>query len=308
MAASQEIADLARERFRKVGIPAQVPPLVSVLAGLSQLRVESISVNVVTNSPLSFDLSAFDSLRTGLGRSVWSEHVVDVKELDSPFLLSWKYKELLAQDTLSGDSDCIYLYLEHDQAFSQENLDYFLQFSPALSKWGLAPGFLRIEWSAQKGAFVSTDQKHKVDLGVSTSKAIGGLLWVDMPNPYYGLAVMTHERAVSHLVAPSASEAESRSVIDWGITERAAMCDRFDGLLGVSKITGQTWRACTPVAFDISTLRPLGGCQAWHLSNRYASKGRFGVRRGFGSLQVDDLFAPLPGGGAFGAREDDWKS
>ena len=287
----KEAGELAREKVRRVGVPRPTPPLITALSALFELNVPSLSINVVTNATLPFDLSAFNVRRTGLTQASCLQRVVDVSTFDDPFMLSWVYKELLANDVLSGSPECLYLYLEHDQLFTQANLDYYLAFASELSREGLAPGFLRVEWSSSQGTYVATDQPQPTHFDLCAKLESGEVTWVDLANPYSGLSLMSHERALSHLDSPSASELESRRLVDWGISERAAMCDRLDGQRREFDDSGTPWKSRTPVAFDTRTKRPLGGSQTWHLSNRYASKSRIGVRRGFGSLALDHLLA-----------------
>ena len=287
----REAGELAREKIRRVGVPRPTPPLITVLSGLFELNVPSLSVNVVTNAKLPFDLSVFNDRRTGLSPATCLERVVDVSTLGDPFMLSWVYKELLAKDVMSGSPDCLYLYLEHDQLFTQTNLDYYMRFASTLSHENLAPGFLRVEWSSHNGLFVATDQPRPTNFESCAKLESGEVTWVDLANPYSGLSLMSHERAISHLASASASELESRRLVDWGISERAAMCDRLDGQRCEVDHHGRPWISRTPIAFDTTTMRPLGGSQAWHLSNRYASKSRIGIRRGFGSLALNELLA-----------------
>jgi hypothetical protein len=285
----KESSELAREKIRRVGVPRPTPPLITVLSNLFELNVSSLSVNVVTNAKLSFDLSAFNVRRVGLSEARCLQRVVDAKTLDDPFMLSWEYKKLLAEDVLSGSADCLYLYLEHDQLFTQTNLDYYLEHAANLSREGLAPGFLRVEWSSHQGFFVATDQARPTNFESCAKLESGEVTWVDLANPYSGISLMSHERAISHLSSASASELESRRLVDWGISERAAMCDRLDGERREFDNHGRPWKSRTPIPFDSKTLRPLGGGQVWHLSNRYASKSHIGIRRGFGSLALDKL-------------------
>lgn len=159
-----------------------------------------------------------------LNNSPW---VVD--DPTNPWFLTWKHKASLFASVSKAQKNCIYVCMEDDAIFTQDNLEYFLSFKEKLKACGLVPSFLRTEWSYIHNEFVAIDHfvKKRLSIGDLPSKKIANRVFVELPNSYSGIIVLDQELAEEYLESPASNEFESRALTWWDIGARAAMGLQF---------------------------------------------------------------------------------
>jgi hypothetical protein len=149
--------------------------------------------------------------------------------LNNPWLLTWQHKVSLVNAIKKKQKNSIYICMEDDALFTQDNLNYFLRFKEVLKNKGLLPSFLRIEWSYKNNEYVPIDhfQKEKLTINEIPNVEIEGRIFVELPNPYSGIIVLDQELAEEYSASPASKELESRTLTWWDIGARAAMGLQF---------------------------------------------------------------------------------
>ena len=260
------------------------------MKNLGEIKDCDIDVKIISNKNIEFNFKDFDRTLPNDLMEI-RNYVYDVSIFDSPFELSKKYIDYFEKDLRSAGSNDIFVYLEHDQLFTQANLDYFKMHVEFLDKNNLRPGYVRIEWSSNRKKWYSTDSNHLLDDCSDKLKYLQlntDLVFLTLPNPYFGFSVHSMKSALRFFQSHS-KFTELGNGNDWGITERSAMTDLLD--TSSSLVANELqFTSIAPIAFDRARKQIVPGALAWHLSNRYANTSFvFRKLRRFGNLSLDDL-------------------
>jgi hypothetical protein len=280
--------------FRKgTGVPTFIEPLILILKSLYEIKEFDISIKIISNVPVKIEYNNF--LGTSPNKSFEIEnYVYDVSLFNSPFQLSNRYINHFKDDLVSAGKNDIFIYLEHDQLFTQSNLDYFLHYSDYLNQFNLRPGYLRVEWSGKSGEWIAPDLKFTSggNLGLSLPLKLSVTeKFVTFGNPYYGFSI--HTLISAKRFFEFSDNVDSNKNLNWGTTEISAMTDLLntDISLMARKLR---FTSISPVALRAPDNSIHPGALAWHLSNRYANTSQlFKRRRGYGSVSLTDVSSAL---------------
>jgi hypothetical protein len=205
---------------------------------LSKIPAASLEIHIHTNSQVNAEIlrnnwqslkifvvvhEEFNNMNV-LNNSPW---IVDSPS--NPWLLTWQHKVSLLNAIKKGQKNSIYICMEDDALFAEDNLNYFLKYKEKLKNKGLLPSFLRIEWSYKHNEFVPIDHFQKAELSAREipNVEIDNRLFVELPNSYSGIIVLDQELAEEYSASPASKEFESRMLSWWDIGARAAMGLQF---------------------------------------------------------------------------------
>lgn len=280
---------LGVERLQVVGLPNLAHPIQFQLFGLGLLKVPRLRITIISNRELAFKPS---EIVRASGRDMSETEVelvtVNTSGMTDPFELTWVHKDLI-QNRFDrfGENDA-FLYLEHDQLFTQNNLDYFSASAQSLLERFIRPSFIRIELSSHAGGWVYTDAKESPHNSGHQAIEVDEVEWIENPLPYAGMYLMAYPDMARHLDSPSCSNVKSRLRFPmYGTSERAALGNSFEGLQNASSAIG--WKPSTTnfVAYNRKSELLDTRCFVWHISNRYGMNHLGAKFRGFGSVPVD---------------------
>ena len=122
---------------------------------------------------------------------------IDLQELEHPYLLTWTPRIRMRTDIRNGKEGHLYLYLEHDIDFRNENLNYFINWRSKL-KNGAIPGFILVEWNSE-GKFWSSFQTEKHDFQAGQHVALDGIRFIPLKQPYCPVLLLDQELAEEFL-------------------------------------------------------------------------------------------------------------
>ncbi|TMM53242.1 hypothetical protein FEE95_19435 [Maribacter algarum] len=134
-----------------------------------------------------------------------------LKQLLHPFYLTWENREKISARIEEFD---VQVYLEDDMAFTQENLEYWLQHKDAVLKANYNLGFLRTELDSQ--------DVYITDLTSPLSQTVeinGDHYLLNNNNPYYGFWIMDKIELKKFIQ----SEEWSMQFEQYGIREKSAI-------------------------------------------------------------------------------------
>jgi hypothetical protein len=159
-----------------------------------------------------------------LNNSPWKE-----SDQNSPWNLVWEHKKLLKNDYLISGTEDLFLYLENDMLFTQDNLDYWLSNRNQLNEFNLIPSFLRVEFNSIKNSWVAIDQFGVNHLNISSipNLSLNSLTFVQLPNPYSALFLLDYELASEYIFSDAFDMEKSRGFIWWDKGARASMGVQF---------------------------------------------------------------------------------
>ena len=294
-----EIGEHLVERIRGVGVPRLSHPIMHVLWNLSTLGLPRTVINIFCNAEPELDLRLFHERARFYGTELDFNLIVSEPPiLSDPFSLTTLYKSKFSEDVSQASENDLFLYLEHDQIFDRINLNYFLEWTSKLSKFGLRPGFLRVEWHSLRKDWVSTDQNKSTQINSVPNIEIDGITFVDLSSSYSGMFLVDLEHAnMIHLDRQKAVHENSHNQINrsdvqdyvssLGTAEKSAIGSRFlHHNLSNSPISN--WFSSYAVGFDALSLRPHPGACIWHASNNYAKRRVFRKDK-YGSLLLDEI-------------------
>jgi hypothetical protein len=141
--------------------------LTQVLNELSNIKVKTLNINIFTNSDevkselaklgqlnnLQFYIYEKYSKMNVIHNSPW---VYD--DLQSPWLLTWEHKKIMLSDIKKADQNSLFLYIENDVEFKQENLEYWLNARNILEEKNLIPSFTLAEVSSKSNELLAVSQ------------------------------------------------------------------------------------------------------------------------------------------------------
>lgn len=244
-----------------------------LLQSLSNIRVRNLTVNIVTNSEeasqqiislgfkleLNFHIFPNYNKMNHLHNSPWIE-----EDPTSPWNLVWEHKKLIKEDFLKGNKNSLYLYIENDILFTQQNLEYWLKENELLNESQLSPSFLRVEFDHQNSQWIAIDvfDDSKISIKDCPKVSDRNFYFVQLPNSYSGLYLLNQNQLEIHLKSKAFSKLESRELTWWDLGARATSGNQF-----LSIPAGFTSRNVIKVEKD--TLAPSMECLVHHLPNLY---------------------------------------
>ena len=250
--------------------------LSEVIRQLSDLKVGEITINIITNS--NHIKSKFDKIMKSITikyhvyndynkiniihNSPWN-----YKNKKSPWLLTWEHKNLILQDINHAKNDSLFLYLENDIKFTQNNLEYWLKHKTKLSDTKLIPSFSLIEYSKNRNEWVSVSEFRHTPLKFSDLKSIdiNGTIYLNLNNPYCASYLMDLNMVKEYSKSNAFNEIESRTLSGWDIGARSAM-----GLTFVNIPENFNSRCVVPVRLQNDYFQLDENALLQHLPNLYS--------------------------------------
>jgi len=254
--------------------------LVRVLQSLSDLKLHSLRINIITNSlsiqefiedmgfPCTIEVHVFSKYNqmNHLHNSPWDE-----KKINSPWYLVWEHKEILRKDFLNSNVNSMFLYLENDMLFTQKNLDYWILNFEKLNSKNLIPSFVRVEYSKQFKNWCAIDnlKSEKIKASECNSITEGNSIYLQLPNTYCAIYLLNYELAREYVNSDAISPEKSKKLIWWDLGARSAM-----GLQFINCPAGFTSRHV--VELDKDYLQINNGALLHHLPNLYINNSELG--------------------------------
>lgn len=122
----------------------------------------------------------------------------------NPWLLTWKHKDFLRKDYVESHDDSIFVYLEDDAIFTEQNLEYWINSREELREAGFIPGFLRAEWSDIHQRWVHSDSFTRRDFEKCIVYRVNhDRVYLDLDNPYSASIVLDKSLAQEYLSSRS---------------------------------------------------------------------------------------------------------
>jgi hypothetical protein len=268
-----------------VGIPKMSSPIIFIIRELYRINVDQIVIHIITNEDLSFDRDFCNRLETVPESASIIVHKKNVDEFENNFELTWVHKEIFKRDFLDSSNvhDNYFLYLEHDQLFTNHNFQYYLAHRDILRESALLPGFLRVELDSYNFKWCLTDEVNNL-----TKKSIIGefqnFVGIKATNPYTGFYIMDAEEAGIHFKSKFSTLREATTEKpNFGISELAALGNTFCDSDGNSAKDSSR----SVLLFNKINTRIVTGSLVWHLSNRYADNQIARNFRKFGALTLE---------------------
>lgn len=250
--------------------------LSQVLYELNNIDLKSIRINIISNSrEVEEVLTKFNQLKNikfhffekyskmnTIHNSPWAYN-----DSESPWLLTWEHKKIMLEDLKVANENSLFLYLENDIKFTQQNLEYWLESRKDLKDTKLVPSFLRVEHSQTRDKLVALDY-----IGRSTSKIseistfmTDRYLYAQLANPYCAIFVLDLDLAIEYSASKAIEERSSRELSSWDIGARAAM-----GIQFVDVPNNFSSRFVVPIKKDGSYYQILSSSFIHHLPNLYS--------------------------------------
>jgi len=212
--------------------------LSEVLTELNNIKVKTLNINIFSNSDeVKIELSKigqFNNLQFYIYEKYSKMNIIHnspwvYNDLESPWLLTWEHKKIMLTEIKKGDKNSLFLYIENDVKFTQENLNYWLEHRKNLKESKLIPSFVLVEHSSKQnswlaiGHFGGKPSKYN-ELPKFESKE---KTFVQLANPYCACYLMDLELAEEYANSRAFTEKESRELTWWDIGARAAMGVQF---------------------------------------------------------------------------------
>jgi hypothetical protein len=255
--------------------------LAEVLRSFSEYPVDAIDVVIVTNTFDAGELALLDNLHRQTFPHATRPRVRSFAVKGSPYNLTWSRKEILLKEFCENDENAYthFMYVGDDIRITFQNFCYFVRYRRFLEPHGLIPSFLRVEYSASLGGFVSVDNVRRVNVSNRPQLPCGDSVFVVPRNPYTACYILDRALAAEYVHSASFDLEKSRAQCDWMGAERAAM-----GLCFENVPAPFTSRHVVPVSRETGTVSSF----AWvsHLPNTYANL----PEKFFGKVGVESLF------------------
>jgi len=214
--------------------------LTTSIKELLSLKVKSIQIHIHTNSKIEAQKITEDfrderlifhvfpqySKMNVIHNSPWDE-----RDSMSPWRLTWEHRRTLQNLVERSSGKNLFLYIENDILFKQENLDYWLRALPLLEEYGYIPSFLRVEYSETKMSWFPMDNLSGERVRLEESSIYADLhLFTQLPNTYSGCYLLTDELAREFIESDSFDLEKSRERIWWDIGARATVGLQFENV------------------------------------------------------------------------------
>jgi hypothetical protein len=254
--------------------------LAEVLRSLSAFAATALDMVIVTDALGEQELTPLRGLCADMppGRSAT---IRSCRELDHPYHLTWCHKEIISNEFVRANQGGYshFIYLEDDILLNILNFDYFVKFREILRPFGLLPAFVRTEYSADLGTFVSSDAFWPVHVPTQSHIILDDVVMVNLPNPYNPCFILDHQLADEYVRSRSFDRDASRALCPWGVRERAAM-----GLCLENVPSPFQSRYLVPVSRRTGSIPEFARIR--HLPNNYADDPRSPL----GKVPVDNMF------------------
>ena len=214
--------------------------LLQVLQSVLKLEVKEVEVYIHTNSMSEADYLKLLIKDSRIHYYVFSQYskmnyfhnspwVEDNPR--SPWLLTWEHKKTLTNLSAQEDDSSLFLYLENDSLFTQENLDYWLEALPILSRQGFIPSFLRVELDESTGEWFPIDNLQTQPYPVETVNVRDGdREFIQLPNTYAGCYLLNLQLLKEYLASDSFDLIKSKTRIWWDIGARTTAGLQFENI------------------------------------------------------------------------------
>lgn len=250
--------------------------LSQVLYELNNIDLKSIRINIISNSrEVEEVLTRLDQLKNikfhffekyskmnTIHNSPWTYN-----DSESPWLLTWEHKKIMLQDLEVATDNSLFLYLENDMKFTQQNLEYWLESRKDLKATKLVPSFVRVEHSQIRDKLLALDY-----IGRSASKISeistymsNRYLYAQLANPYCAIFVLDLDLAIEYSRSKAIEEKSSRELSEWDIGARAAM-----GIQFVDVPKNFSSRFVVPIKKNGNYYQVLSSSLIHHLPNLYS--------------------------------------
>lgn len=123
--------------------------------------------------------------------------------LPHPYLLTWMHKLIFKKFFPHEYGFTHFLYTEDDIQVLPFNIEYWLTAREILKPYGFFPSFFRIEYSQAISSWVSTDISKPVSISTTPRFEVFGTEYINMTNPYQGVALYDRDLLEEHLSSPS---------------------------------------------------------------------------------------------------------
>jgi hypothetical protein len=255
--------------------PNRYKYLSEVLDELAKLKVNHLVVNIFSNSnEVELELAKIGNYSkvkfhyfTKYNRmNVFNNSPWVYDDDKSPWLLTWEHRNYLKRDLVNSNENTLFLYLENDMKFSQENLDYWINAKANLTGTLLIPAFVRVEEIVGSNQWVAIDHfggKPSIFKNLPKHSAAEEI-FVQLDNPYCACYLLDKELAAEFVNSKAFDEKASRELTWWDIGARAAM-----GLGFVNPPTGFKSRHVVPVQKVGQYYKIQDDAKLHHLPNLY---------------------------------------
>lgn len=259
--------------------PNRYKYLSKVLDELAELKVNQLVINILSNSneverelakignysKVKFHYFPKYNRMNVFNNSPW---VYDDEK--SPWLLTWEHRNYLKRDLVDSNENTLFLYLENDMKFSQENLDYWINAKANLTGTPLIPAFVRVEEIVDSNQWVAIDHfGGKPSMFKNLPKhTAADKIFVQLDNPYCACYLLDKQLAAEFVNSKAFDEKASRELTWWDIGARAAM-----GLGFVNPPTGFKSRHVVPVKKVDNFFIIQNDARLHHLPNIYSRVG-----------------------------------
>lgn len=202
---------------------------------------------------------------------------VDPWSKAAPAELTWEHKKYLKW-FVESEYD-YFVYWENDMLFEQHHLDYWIDNSNLLSRFGMKfiPAFLRIEYTDQN-VMVSVDCTRQIDTANRPILELNRRKFLSHPEPYHGLFLLDKEGAKEHAQSNKLTRSDylkhKSGPHTWGTCESANQALMLENV---------------PNGFEHRAVLPLDDiqrCLIHHLPNKFAKEKVYP----FSTIPIRNLF------------------
>jgi tetratricopeptide (TPR) repeat protein len=249
--------------------PQRLRFLTKVLHSLASFMCNRIDVTIVINHEASVFQDYLSLILKEFSSERFSWKIYISPPLSNPWHLTWAHKQLHVDAfNLRDPSYDVFMYFEDDIGFTWANFTYWCRSLPELKKYGLMPGFFRVEQN-QAGQWRLADSTTSVNLQSEKILTLpDGQSYLSLREPYQAFWILDRELMKEYLDSPSFDLEASAKIIPWGDAERAAM-----GLTFENVPEGFISRSVVPLERNCQRLDWCASVH--HLPNTYASEKKF---------------------------------
>lgn len=246
------------------------------------------TIVVITNTEKPSEIDAIKNcLRGGTGSET---KIAKFPNLFHPWTLTWCHKGIMKREAVSRNYT-YYLLIEEDIEVTRTGIRRWIEYREALRGTKFYPSFLRVEYSKNKKAWVSTDLK--VPIGLTSSPRVrlksNEFAFINSSNPYQGMFFYDHDLMLEHINSYTFDYKRYGRFEDldkypgWGGGGVAERANFGVSLFDVPK--GFYSRNLLPYFHKYAKLDPA--MFVHHLDNKYAETNQFG----FGVLDIEKIFS-----------------
>jgi hypothetical protein len=263
-------------------IDHRFPFLSQVLESLSDMERADVTVRICTNTVIPNELKNIEECLQKFAPNCRTE-IRSFPNLAHPFDLVWSHKEFLPEFCASAEHD-LFLYLEDDMVFREDNVGYFLEARELLDELGLIPSFVRYEVKSDRR--VLCDGKLPTFVTSGRYIRLSGRIFLTHYEYYCAVYLFDKKLAQEHIESFAFREETSRDH-HFEYRERAAM-----GNCSVNVPEGRQHRYVVELGEDFA---PLPHSQIFHSANNYTGN----LKNSNGKIWMDEAFLPPTAGSVY---------